>query len=135
MLYHEPGLRRPLLRGLKAIIDGNAAALKVDMEGGNESDDASEGEDMDAGSEIDERAKDMDIRRDEDVPLITEEEARKNIEYLNKQAKSWLAVLFNVFTGMEKESRSMVGEVISAWAGIANEPVCPYYYLAFKYYL
>lgn len=54
---------------------------------------------------------------------ISPEKLQKNVEYLNTQAKSWLAVLFNVFSNVERESRGLVGEVISAWAGIANEPV------------
>lgn len=55
---------------------------------------------------------------------LSKEEAARNLEYLNTQAKSWLAVLFNVFTSVERDGRAMVGDVISVWAGIANEPVC-----------
>lgn len=58
-----------------------------------------------------------------DISPITPEEAANNVEFLNTQAKSWLAVLFNVFTSVEKEGRQMVGDVISAWASIAKEPV------------
>lgn len=115
------------MRGLKALVEGNAAALNISSEGEDNTDnDSEEGDESysQAGSDFKGDRTDRNTsRKDEDVPLISEEEARKNIEYLNKQAKSWLAVLFNVFTGMDKDSRGMVGEVISAWAGIANEPV------------
>jgi ribosomal RNA-processing protein 12 len=127
VIYHEPTLRNPILRGLKALVEGNAAALNVATEAEDITDDGSEegGEShSQAWSDFaGDRTAPNPSWKDKDVSLISEEEARKNIEYLNKQAKSWLAVLFNVFTGMEKDSRGMVGEVISAWASIANEPV------------
>lgn len=59
----------------------------------------------------------------EDISPITREEAIDNVEYLTSQAKSWLAVLFNVFTSVERDGRPMVGDVISAWGKIAKEPV------------
>jgi hypothetical protein len=119
---------------LKALVEGNAAALNVAMEGEDITDDGSEEGDESHSQAWSDFAGDRTARnasrKDKDVPLISEEEARKNIEYLNKQAKSWLAVLFNVFTGMEKDSRGMVGEVISAWAGIADEPVSSWIFFA-----
>jgi hypothetical protein len=63
----------------------------------------------------------------DDISPITPEEATQNVEYLSTQAKSWLAVLFNVFTSVERDGRPMVGDVISAWALIAKEPVCSFF--------
>jgi ribosomal RNA-processing protein 12 len=127
VIYHEPTLRNSILRGLKALVEGNAAALNTSTEGKDDTDnDSGDGDESysQVGSDFaGDRIDPNTSRKDEDVPLISKEEARKNIEYLNKQAKSWLAVLFNVFTGMDKDSRGMAGEVISAWAGIANDPV------------
>jgi hypothetical protein len=108
-------------------VEGNAAALNTSTKSGLDTDNGSEDDDESyllAGSNFAGDQTDRNrSRKNEEAPLISEEEARKNIEYLNKQAKSWLAVLFNVFTGMDKDARGTVGEVISAWAGIANEPV------------
>ncbi|TFK23665.1 ribosomal RNA-processing protein 12 [Coprinopsis marcescibilis] len=53
---------------------------------------------------------------------ITTEDAKKNLEYLSTQAESWLAVLFNVFGTVERDSRGMVGETISSWASVASKP-------------
>jgi ribosomal RNA-processing protein 12 len=51
-------------------------------------------------------------------------EAATNIEYLRTQAESWLAVLFNVFSSVDRDGQGMVGAVISSWASIASEQVC-----------
>lgn len=56
---------------------------------------------------------------------ISTEEAALNLDFLRGQAESWLAVLFNVFGSVNREARGMVGDVISAWAGIASEQVSP----------
>jgi ribosomal RNA-processing protein 12 len=50
-------------------------------------------------------------------------EATQNIEYLRTQAESWLAVLFNVFGTVGRDSRGIVGDVITVWAAIAGEQV------------
>lgn len=55
--------------------------------------------------------------------LITPAEAAENVAFLSKQSESWLAVLFNVFSSTARESRGLVGEVISAWASIAGAQV------------
>ncbi|KAJ7647107.1 armadillo-type protein [Roridomyces roridus] len=48
-------------------------------------------------------------------------QAAENIAYLRTQAESWLAVLFNVFGSVGRDSRGSVGEVITVWAAIAGE--------------
>ncbi|KAG8802920.1 hypothetical protein FRC17_006313, partial [Serendipita sp. 399] len=93
VLYQEPGLRAPILRGLKSIVECNTLVL---------------------------HSTESETRKLNPV-CYSVDEARDNIAHLNKQAKSWLAVLFNVFTTVEKESRAVVGDVISVWASIANE--------------
>ena len=55
---------------------------------------------------------------------VTEEEAKSNLEFLNSQAESWFAVLFNVFDSVEAESRNVIGDVIRSFASIADEEVC-----------
>ncbi len=51
------------------------------------------------------------------------EEATANLAFLRTQAESWLAVLFNVFSSVNKNSRGMVGDVISVWASITEQQV------------
>lgn len=48
------------------------------------------------------------------------EAATQNITFLKTQVESWFAVFFNVFGSVERESRGFVGDVISAWASIAD---------------
>ncbi|EJD52438.1 NUC173-domain-containing protein [Auricularia subglabra TFB-10046 SS5] len=52
---------------------------------------------------------------------LSQEEAKKNLEYLRQQAGNWLATLFNVFGAVEKDSKGMVGAAIGAWAALAGE--------------
>jgi ribosomal RNA-processing protein 12 len=54
---------------------------------------------------------------------ISQDQAAKNVDFLRNQAESWLAVLFNVFGSIDRESQGMVGEVITTWLGIAGETV------------
>lgn len=54
---------------------------------------------------------------------ISQEQATKNVDFLRSQAESWLAVLFNVFGSADREARGMVGEVVTAWLGIARDTV------------
>jgi ribosomal RNA-processing protein 12 len=54
---------------------------------------------------------------------ISKEEATANLAFLRTQAESWLAVLFNVFSSVNKNSRGMVGDVISVWASITEQQV------------
>lgn len=55
--------------------------------------------------------------------MISADEAAQNVTFLRSQAESWLAVLFNVFGSVNRDSRGMVGDVISVWAGIAGDQV------------
>ncbi|KAK0485757.1 armadillo-type protein [Armillaria novae-zelandiae] len=52
---------------------------------------------------------------------ITAELASRNIEFLRTQAESWLAVFFNVFGSVSRDSRNSVGDVIASWVSIAGE--------------
>jgi ribosomal RNA-processing protein 12 len=54
---------------------------------------------------------------------ISQDQAAKNVDFLRNQAESWLAVLFNVFGSIGRETQGMVGEVITTWLGIAGETV------------
>jgi len=54
---------------------------------------------------------------------LSQEAAKKNVEYLRTQAGNWLASLFNVFSSVDNESKGMVGNAISAWAALAGESV------------
>lgn len=54
---------------------------------------------------------------------ISQEGAAKNVDFLRSQAESWLAVLFNVFGSADREARGVVGEVVTAWLGIAGDTV------------
>lgn len=54
---------------------------------------------------------------------ISANEAAENVAFLRSQADSWLAVLFNVFSGAGKDTQGNVGDVISAWVTIASPEV------------
>jgi hypothetical protein len=106
-------------------VEGNTSLLKENGPPGQPNDDPLREDDEALGPEPSENGKQALPTKGntEYKSLLTTEQAKENIAYLNSQAKSWLAVLFNVFTSMEKESRAMVGAVISVWAGISSEPV------------
>ncbi|KAJ8077206.1 pre-rRNA processing protein [Marasmius tenuissimus] len=53
--------------------------------------------------------------------FMTTEQGNRNVEFLRTQAENWLAVLFNVFSSVNRDSRGAMGEVITAWASIADE--------------
>jgi len=57
------------------------------------------------------------------MDCISQDQAAKNVDFLRNQAESWLAVLFNIFGSIGRESQGMVGEVITIWLGIAGETV------------
>ncbi|KAI0266803.1 NUC173-domain-containing protein [Gloeopeniophorella convolvens] len=97
ILYSQIELRPPVLKALKIIVDSNVALA---------SQDPTLLEKLPAS-----------IRADS----ISQEQASQNLEFLRTQAESWLAVLFNVFGSVNRESRGMVGGVITAWIGIAGE--------------
>lgn len=54
---------------------------------------------------------------------LTPQKAAANVAFLRTQVESWLAVLFNVFGSIGRDSRGMVGDVITAWASIGEEQV------------
>lgn len=54
---------------------------------------------------------------------ITQQQATENVEFLRTQAESWMAVFFNVFGTVGRDSRGMVGDVISSWVSISGEKV------------
>lgn len=94
LLYTQPELRLSVLKGLKSLVESSLAVSEADPENSTESSVA-------GGS-------------------ITREEAIQNVAFLKTQVESWLAVFFNVFGSVERESRGFVGDVISAWANIAD---------------
>lgn len=55
---------------------------------------------------------------------ISQELAAENLAYLRTQVESWLAVLFNVFSSVGRDSQILVGDVISTWFAIADSKVC-----------
>ncbi|KAG2119918.1 NUC173 domain-containing protein [Suillus discolor] len=95
LLYSQPDLRPPVLRGLKALIESNKViASQVDTDMGESS-----------GSDN----------------VITPEQASENLTVLKTQVESWFAVFFNVFGSVDRDNRGMVGDVISVWAGLAEK--------------
>ncbi|EGO00192.1 hypothetical protein SERLA73DRAFT_122251 [Serpula lacrymans var. lacrymans S7.3] len=95
LLYGQPELRPAILKALKVIVESNVSlASKADSE-------------MDGASE--------------EVTSISPAEAAQNVVFLKSQAESWFAVLFNIFSSADRDGRGIVGDVISAWAGIADE--------------
>jgi len=57
---------------------------------------------------------------------LTQQEAKDNIAFLKTQVESWLAVFFNVYGSVGRDSRGLIGEVIVAWASIAAPQVRQY---------
>ncbi|KAG2055879.1 NUC173-domain-containing protein [Suillus hirtellus] len=95
LLYSQPDLRPPVLRGLKALIESNKTiASQVDTDMGESS-----------GSDN----------------VITPEQASDNLTFLKTQVESWFAVFFNVFGSVDRDNRGMVGDVIGVWAGLAEK--------------
>ncbi|KAJ7163578.1 armadillo-type protein [Mycena crocata] len=92
LLYGQPDLRPAVLRALKVMVESNVAV---------------------ASGVVDPAPT--------NPSKLTPAQAAENIAYLRTQAESWLAVLFNVFGTVGRDSRGIVGEVITAWAGIAGE--------------
>ncbi|KAL5506993.1 RRP12 [Sanghuangporus vaninii] len=56
----------------------------------------------------------------DDNEALPADEAAKNLKFLRSQAESWFAVLFNVFGTVGRNEQAMVGDVITAWASIAD---------------
>lgn len=94
LLYNQTELRPAVLRALRTLVESNLATAAGELEKLPES-----------------------VRAD----VISTEDAETNVVFLRGQAESWLAVLFNVFSSVGRDSQGMVGDVIAVWAGIANE--------------
>ncbi|KAJ7268814.1 ribosomal RNA-processing protein 12 [Mycena haematopus] len=92
LLYGQPELRPAVLKALKVIVDSNAAV---------------------ASGVVDPAPTNPND--------LSPAEAAQNITYLQTQAESWLAVLFNVFGTVGRDNRGIVGDVISVWADIAGQ--------------
>jgi ribosomal RNA-processing protein 12 len=94
LLYGQPELRPAVLKALKVMVDSNVAVA--------------------SGT----------VNPPPTNPSgISAAQAAQNVAYLRTQAESWLAVLFNVFGTVGRDSRGIVGDVVTAWAGIAGEQV------------
>ncbi|KAG5638468.1 hypothetical protein H0H81_012533 [Sphagnurus paluster] len=91
LLYGQPELRPAVLKALKVIVESNVNLASL--------------------------AEDKTPNLDK----ISRSEAMENLAVLRAQAESWLAVFFNVFGSVGRDSRGMVGDVISVWASIAGE--------------
>ncbi|PPR02396.1 hypothetical protein CVT26_011364 [Gymnopilus dilepis] len=91
LLYGQPELRPSILKALKMVVDSNLLLVETPEE------------DLASLS----------------TP-ISREEAEDNIKFLRTQVESWLAVFFNVYGSVGRESRSLIGEVINSWASIAG---------------
>lgn len=99
ILYTQVELRSFVLRALSVLVNSNAAIASQDP------------------SLLGKLP--LAVRMDS----ISQDLAAKNVDFLRNQAESWLAVLFNVFGSVGREAQGMVGEVITAWMGIAGEAV------------
>ena len=93
LLYGQVELRPAILKSLKILVDSNSTIIKA----------SSEPETFQS--------------------LITAQEAEENITFLRTQVESWLAVLFNVYGSVTRDSQTMVGDVINSWMSIALEKV------------
>ncbi|THH02095.1 hypothetical protein EW026_g741 [Hermanssonia centrifuga] len=97
LLYSQPGLRPSVLKALKVMVDTNVALASNDEQ---------------LLAKLPES-----IRAD----TISPEVASANVLFLRSQVESWLAVLFNVFSTLGRDSQGAIGGVISTWASIADE--------------
>ncbi|CAL1707164.1 unnamed protein product [Somion occarium] len=97
LLYSQPNLRPAVLKALRLMVESNVAIASGD------------GERL---AKLPEGAR---------ADPISQEAASANVAFLRTQCESWLAVLFNVFTSVGRDGQGMVGDVIRAWASIADE--------------
>ena len=95
LLYTQPLLLSPLLRGLAQLVNSTQRLAT-------------------SGSEPEVLRKQFGV--DQTLALA-------NIAYLKTLAKDMVAVLLNVFAKLPREQRGHVGEVIGAWVGIMTEEV------------
>ncbi|KAI5117784.1 hypothetical protein M0805_000427 [Coniferiporia weirii] len=70
---------------------------------------------------VESNAKVAEGASDDDPDALSADEIAQNCAFLRTQAESWFAVLFNMFGSIGRDAQGMVGEVISAWAAIADE--------------
>ncbi|PCH43449.1 NUC173-domain-containing protein [Wolfiporia cocos MD-104 SS10] len=94
LLYTQPQLRPSVLKALKTIAESNTWAAA--------------GEDA--------RLPEW-LRGD----LAVRERAQANVQFLRAQAGSWLAVLFNVFSSVNRDAQGHVGDVVRVWTTLAGE--------------
>lgn len=95
LLYTQPMLLTPLLRGLSQLVSSNQRLAN-------------------SATEPEELRKQFGI----DQAM-----ARDSIAYLKTLAKDMVSVLLNVFSKLPREQRGPVGDVIGAWVGIMTEEV------------
>jgi hypothetical protein len=100
LVYSQAELRAPILKALKIMIDSNVLLASRDES----------------------QMSKLPASVLEDP--ISPSEAEENLNYLKTQVESWLAVLFNVFGVTDRDRRGPIGDVISAWTGIADVEVC-----------
>ncbi|KAG5648632.1 hypothetical protein DXG03_003243 [Asterophora parasitica] len=91
LLYGQPELRPAILKGLKLLVESNVALASPN-----------DGETP-------------------NTDTVSPSEAAANVAVLRSQAESWLAVFFNVFGSVGRDSRGSIGDVISVWSSIAGE--------------
>lgn len=96
LLYTQPELRPAVLKALKVMVDSNVALA--------------------SGDEL------LLVKLPEAARAapISQTAAQENLAYLRTQVESWLAVLFNVFSSVGRDSQGPVGDVISTWLAIAD---------------
>lgn len=95
MLYTQPLLLTPLLRGLSVLVSSNTRLA-------NSATDSNE------------------LRKQFGVDQAA---AKENLAHLKGLAKDMVSVLLNVFSKLPREQRGPVGDVIGAWVGIMSEQV------------
>ncbi|KAH7888705.1 armadillo-type protein [Phlebopus sp. FC_14] len=93
LLYSQPDLRPPVLKGLRVLVESSLAVMEGDTETTKKS--AASG-------------------------FITREEAAQNVAFLKTRIDSWFAVFFNVFGSVDRDSRGLIGDVINVWADLAG---------------
>jgi ribosomal RNA-processing protein 12 len=95
LLYTQPLLLSPLLRGLSALV---TSTLRL-------ANSATEAVELRKQFGVDQRG------------------AKASLEYLKTLAKDMVAVLLNVFSKLGRDQRGMVGEVIGSWVSIMSAEV------------
>jgi ribosomal RNA-processing protein 12 len=96
LLYSQDELRPAVLKALKTLVESNAAFTSA--------------------SDTDRKL----MRFGATASAAARAQAPANVAFLRSQAESWLAVLFNVFSTVDRGARALVGDVVTAWLGIAG---------------